>query len=63
MSRILLNRKRIQRALSLIKNGEKITDVAYNCGYAEFTTFYRNFLRITGMPPADYRRRNGADGS
>ena len=50
-----LNRKRIQRALSLIKNGEKITDVAYNCGYAEFTTFYRNFIKFTGNNPTRYK--------
>ena len=50
-----LNRKRIQRALSLIKNGETITDVAYNCGYTEFTTFYRNFLKFTGSNPTKYR--------
>ena len=50
-----LNRKRIQRALALIKNGEKITDVAYNCGYSEFTTFYRNFIKFTGRNPTVYR--------
>ena len=50
-----LNRKRIQRALALIKSGEKITDVAYNCGYSEFTTFYRNFIKFTGRNPTVYR--------
>ena len=50
-----LNRKRIQRALALIKSGEKITDVAYMCGYTEFTTFYRNFIKFTGSVPTKYR--------
>lgn len=50
-----LNRKRIQRAMALIKCGEKITDVSYMCGYSEFTTFYRNFIKFTSSSPSKYR--------
>ena len=56
-----LNRKRIQRALALIKSGEKITDVAYMCGYSEFSTFYRNFKKFTGSQPNQYQKATNAN--
>ena len=53
-----LNRKRIQRALALIKSGEKIADVAYACGYSEISTFYRNFRKFTIASPSGYKDAN-----
>ena len=52
-----LNRKRVQRAMALIKRGEKITDIPYMCGYSEFTTFYRNFKKFTDITPSEYAKR------
>lgn len=51
-----LNRKRIQKALSLIKSGMKITEVAYASGYNEFSAFYRNFVKFTSTSPAAYKK-------
>ncbi|MBR6523410.1 MAG: AraC family transcriptional regulator [Clostridia bacterium] len=50
-----LNRKRIQKAMALIKSGEKITTVATLCGYREFSTFYRNFIKYTSTTPVKYQ--------
>jgi two-component system response regulator YesN len=50
-----LNRKRIQRALALIKSGEKIADVAYASGYSEISTFYHSFRKFTQASPSGYK--------
>lgn len=49
-----LNRCRIKKSAELIKNGEKISAAALLCGYADFSTFYRNFVKIMGIPPSKY---------
>ena len=51
-----LNRKRIQKAMALIKNGEKTMNVASICGYREFSTFYRNFNKFTSTTPGKYQK-------
>lgn len=52
-----LNRKRIQKAIALIKTEEKLTEIAYMCGYTEQSTFYRNFIKFTGVSPSDFKKR------
>lgn len=52
-----LNRKRIQKAISYMKEGKKITEIAYMCGYAEQSTFYRNFVKFTGTSPAEFQAK------
>ena len=56
--------KRIEEAQMLIRShpARSLAEIGREVGYWDETTFYRNFLRITGMSPADYRRRNVADG-
>ena len=52
-----LNAERIRRALEVIAtSGGAVTlaSLAALCGYADYTTFYRNFLRIVGTSPAEY---------
>ena len=51
-----LNKKRIQKAISLMKNGEKITESARISGFGEFSTFYRNFVKYTDMSPEEYAK-------
>lgn len=49
-----LNGCRIRAALRYIEKGYKITGIYGLCGYNDFSTFYRNFKRITGCSPKDY---------
>jgi transcriptional regulator GlxA family with amidase domain len=51
-----INKKRIEHAAVLVRNTElTLTEVAAMTGYEEFSTFYRNFKRMIGVSPSDYR--------
>ena len=49
--------KRIQRAQMLIRTQQDLplSEIALKVGYEDNSTFYRNFLRITGIAPAKYK--------
>ena len=51
-----LNACRIKAATSYIKKGYKITAIYGLCGYNDFSTFNRNFNKIIGMPPREYKK-------
>lgn len=53
-----LNLCRVRDAVRRIENGEKISAVCQICGYRDFSTFYRNFFKIMGMSPTEYRNLN-----
>lgn len=46
---------RIKKACEYIKQGYKITAIYGLCGYNDFSTFYRNFKRIMGISPQEYK--------
>ena len=50
-----LNRQRIEYASGLIKKGEGVTVAARLSGYSDFSTFYRNFKRVYGVSPSEYK--------
>ena len=50
-----LNLCRIKAATRYIKKGFKITAIYGLCGYNDFSTFNRNFNKITGMSPREYK--------
>lgn len=50
-----LNQQRIKAATKYINEGYKITGIYGLCGYNDFTTFYRNFKKITGISPRRYK--------
>ncbi len=51
-----LNNYRISQACYLLKNSaDTIGDIAVNCGYNNLKTFHRNFRKITGKSPKEYR--------
>lgn len=55
---------RIKEANRLIGLGElSLQQIAEKVGYKDFSTFYRNFLQITGCSPAEYRRSVTVDSS
>ncbi len=52
-----LNICRIKKATEYIKKGYKITSVYGLCGYNDFTTFYRNFKKIMGVSPNEFKKK------
>ena len=50
--------RRVAKAAENIKNGEKITDVAFNYGFNSLETFIRAFKSIYEMTPTQYRKSN-----
>jgi len=48
-------RIRIERALELLEEGGRITDVAYHCGFSDHSAFSRLFRRLMGISPRRYR--------
>lgn len=53
-----LNQQRIRKATEYIKSGYKITAIYGLCGYNDFSTFYRNFVKITGLSPRNYLKES-----
>lgn len=52
-----LNKIRIEKAVELLKDTESkipLTRIAVICGYDNYITFYRNFIKYTGITPAEY---------
>lgn len=52
-----LNRCRIEKACEYIRCGYKITALYGLVGYNDFSTFHRNFKSVTGISPAEYKKR------
>jgi len=44
--------KKMLYAQSLIKQGEKPTNICFNCGFEEYMSFYRAFKKFFGYPPS-----------
>lgn len=51
-----LNDCRIQHACDYIRRGYLITGIYGLCGYRDFSTFYRNFKKITGQSPEQFKQ-------
>lgn len=49
--------KRIQKAQSLLKYDDSITDIAMQSGFNNLTTFCRAFKKITNYTPSEYRNK------
>lgn len=45
--------KRLLLADRMIALGERPTRVAATCGFADYTTFYRNYIALFGRPPSE----------
>lgn len=52
-----ISQKRIEKAQILIRTYPEmmLSQIAWKVGYEDDSTFYRNFLKITGMTPSAYR--------
>lgn len=49
-----ITRQRIERAKLLLANGLSAGNVCASCGYNDYSSFFRNFLRETGTSPREY---------
>lgn len=52
-----LNKVRIDKAVEILRNSVEAVsfyELSYICGYDNYITFYRNFVKYTGMPPAKF---------
>jgi YesN/AraC family two-component response regulator len=48
---------RIQSAAKMIQlTNLNLTEISQKIGYSEFSTFYRNFLKITNLTPSEYQK-------
>jgi transcriptional regulator GlxA family with amidase domain len=55
---IYLQRVRVEAAKAMLENRDlSFDEVAYSVGYQDGAAFRRIFLRQTGLPPGEYRRR------
>ncbi|CCX38630.1 putative uncharacterized protein [Clostridium sp. CAG:1013] len=53
-----INQQRIQHAQELlIENHQKIHDIAISCGFQNLSYFAKQFKKVTGMTPQEYRKR------
>lgn len=51
-----INLRRITTAKSLIMEGRKATVIYNNCGFKDYSTFYRAFTRYTGVTPEEFKK-------
>ncbi len=52
-----LIRLRVARACDLLQHGDmRVTEVAYECGFNDSNYFSRQFRRVMGQTPREYRR-------
>lgn len=51
-----LNNCRIQHACQYLRQGYSITGIYGLCGYRDFSTFYRNFKKVTGLSPEHFKK-------
>ncbi len=51
-----VSRMQMQQAAAMLMNEQTpVTQVASHCGFADFSTFYRNFKAVYGVSPTAYR--------
>lgn len=50
-----LNLRRVTTAKNLIMEGHKATNVFARCGFSDYSTFYRAFVKYVGMTPEEFK--------
>ena len=60
---VYLNNKRLIHACELLQNGEAVGEVWGRCGFADYSSFLRNFRKEYGMAPTSYKTYLGKRGS
>lgn len=55
-----INMYRIVKAKNLILDGEKISSLHNKCGFENYSTFYRSFIKYVGMSPEQFKNFGSA---
>lgn len=55
-----LTQARMLAAMGLLAEGQRVTDVAADVGYASLSAFAKAFIQLTGETPASYRSRHAS---
>lgn len=56
-----LNMRRITHAKNLIMEGRRIIKTIYpSCGYSDYSTFFRAFVKYTGMSPEEFKQTHNS---
>ena len=53
-----LNMRRVTAAKNLIMEGQQITHSYSSCGYNDYSTFFRAFVKYAGMTPEEFRKKH-----
>ena len=46
----------LEKALKKLSSGEKMINIAYECGFTNLRTFNRAFKRVYNMTPSEYKK-------
>ncbi len=57
LSRYILIRKISNAAYEILYNKQSIMDISMKYGFANYDTFTRAFIRITGLTPREFKKR------
>jgi len=49
-----INTRRISKAKDLLSQGYNITDLCYQCGFGDYSSFYKTFKKMTGKSPKEF---------
>ncbi len=47
---------RIHRARNLIAQGLQLADVVEQCGFSDYSSFYRTFVKVSGITPGEFKK-------
>ena len=53
-----LQRRRVERAMALLRAARSVTDVCFEVGFNSLGTFSRTFAAIVGVSPSVYQKRS-----
>ncbi len=51
-----INTRRIARAKELLAGGRDVMSLCFDCGFRDYSTFYKTFRRLTGKTPREFFR-------
>lgn len=55
---LFVNRLRVEASKALLSEGRmSVEDIAEQCGYTSISTYYRNFTKICGINPSEFREK------
>lgn len=53
-----LNLRRVTHAKNLIMEGKKATSIYSDCGFCDYSTFYRAFIKFVGITPDEFKHNH-----